>query len=174
VGNRDVNGLTEKGLPIKESELGATYERLVRKILERLGLEVDEKLRKKINTARQKMDILVKLAGDEVMVLECKTVKDKFYNKYTETSRQLKSYEQVCEKNALRVRHVMVVSSEFSDDFVSECEYDDELSISLITSRGLLTILEGFDESKRTEFPVKLLLKAGLLNEDRIVRVLNR
>jgi len=43
---------------------------------------------------------------------------------------------------------------------------------SFITSRGLAKILEGFKGSRLEEFPVKLLMQDGLLNEDRIVKVL--
>ena len=66
----------------------------------------------------------------------------------------------------------MIVSNDFSEDFISECEYDYELNIFLITSEGLVKILEGFKESHMKEFPVRLLMKDGLLNEDRIVKVL--
>ena len=69
---------------------------------------------------------------------------------------------------------VVIVANDFSEDFISECEYDYELSISLITSNGLVKILDGLKESNLTELPVRLLLKDGILNEDRIVNVLNR
>jgi hypothetical protein len=66
----------------------------------------------------------------------------------------------------------LIVSNDFSEDFISECEYDYELDISLIPSEGLVKILWGFKESHMKEFPVRLLMKDGLLNEDRIVKVL--
>lgn len=77
-----------------------------------------------------------------------------------------------CQKSGYNVPQVLVVSNDFSDDFISECEYEYELDISLITSVGLVRILEGFKESHMKEFPVRLLMKDGLLNEDRIVKVL--
>ena len=58
------------------------------------------------------------------------------------------------------------------DAFISECEYDYELGISLITSAGLVKILDGYKNSHMKEFPARLLMKDGLLNEDRIVKVL--
>jgi hypothetical protein len=174
VGSRDLKSLRGKGLTVKESELGLLYEDLTRKIFSELGFNVDEKLRKQINTNRLQIDILLNLGGKDVIIVECKTIKDKDYNKYTSVSRQLKSYEKLCQNKGYNVSQVLVVSNDFSEEFISECEYDYELNLSLITSRGLVKILEGFKNSHLTEFPVKLLLKAGLLNGDRIVKVLRK
>ena len=174
VGCRDLHSLKEKGLTVKESELGSLYEELTKNIFKKLGFNVDEKLRQELNTDRAKMDILLNLGGKDVIIVECKSVKDKDYNKYTAVSRQLKSYESLCKKKGYHVSQVVIVSNEFTEDFISECEYDYELSISLITSSGLVKILEGLKESPLTELPVRLLLKDGVLNADRIVKVLNR
>ena len=174
VGSRDIQALKEKGLSVKESELGFLYENLTKDIFKKLGFNVDEKLRRELNTPRAKMDILLNLGGKDVIIVECKSVKDKDYNKYTAVSRQLKSYQNECKKNGYHVSQVVIVSNEFTEDFISECEYDYELSISLITSDGLVTIFEGLKESTLTELPVRLLLKDGILNADRIVKVLNR
>ena len=173
-GRRDVNGLKERGIRIKESELGLKYENLTKKIFERLNYNVDEKLRKSINTKRHQMDILLNLGNNEVIIIECKTIKDKDYNKYSSVSRQLKSYEQICKSRAYMVRQIILVSNDFSDDFISECEYDYELNLSLITSLELRTILDGYEKTSRTFFPTKLLLKGGLLDAERIVKVLNK
>ena len=174
VGCRDLRSLKEKGLAVKESELGNLYEGLTKDIFKKLGFNVDEKLRQELNTDRAKMDILLNLGGKDVIIVECKSVKDKDYNKYTAVSRQLKSYEGLCKKKGYRVSQIVTVSNEFTEDFVSECEYDYELSISLISSDGLLKIFEGLKESLLTELPVRLLLKDGALNADRIVKALNR
>ena len=172
IGKRDVNLINEKGLSVKESELGILYEETTKTIFKKLGFNVDEKLRKKLNTPRSKMDILLNLGGKNVMIVECKTVKDKDYNKYTMVSRQLKSYKKQSQDKDYNVSQVLIVSSDFSDDFISECEYDYELGISLVTSEGLVKILEGFKESHMKEFPERLFMKDGLLNENRIVKVL--
>jgi hypothetical protein len=174
VGCRDIQALREKGLVVKESELGVLYEKLTKDIFKKLGFNVDEKLRRELNTPKAKMDILLNLGGKDVIIVECKSVKDKDYNKYTAVSRQLKSYQDACKKKGYHVSQVVIVSNEFTEDFISECEYDYELSISLITSDGLVKILEGLKESTLTELPVRLLLKDGILNADRIVKVLNR
>ena len=174
VGQRDLNSLRDKGLTVKESELGSLYEDLTKKILIKLGFNVDEELRKTLNTKRLKMDVLLNLGNRNLIIIECKTVKDRDYNKYTSVSRQLKSYEKLCQNKGYNVSQVLVVSNDFSDEFVGECEYDYELNLSLITTKGLVKILDGYKESYLTEFPVRLLMKDGLLNEDRIVKVLTK
>jgi hypothetical protein len=174
VGGRDLKSLREKGLTVKEGELSSLYEKLTKKAFTKLGFNVDERLRKQINTKRSQMDILLNLGGKDVMIVECKTVKKKIYSKYSSVSRQLKSYEKLCREKGYNVTHILIVSNEFSEDFISECEYDYELNLSLVTSRGLIKILEGFKNSHLTEFPSRLLLKSGLLNEDRIEKVLSK
>ncbi len=172
LGNREVNLLNDKGLLVKESELGSIYEETTKKIFMKLGFHVDEKLRKSLNTTRSKMDVLINLGNKDVMIIECKTFKDKDYNKYTAVSRQLTSYKKQCQDKDYNVSQVLIVSNDFSEEFISECEYDYELGISLITSVGLVKILDGFKNSHMKEFPARLLMKDGLLNEDRIVKVL--
>lgn len=174
IGCRDINSLKDKGLVVKESELGSLYEKLTKDLFVKLGFNVDEKLRATINTARSKMDILINLGGKDVIVAECKTVKDKDYNKFTAVSRQLKSYEALCKKNGYHVNQVIVVSNEFTEDFIGECEYEYDIGISLLTSSDLLKIYEGLKESHLGELPVRLITKGGALNGDRIVKALSR
>ena len=174
IGCRDINTLKDKGLVVKESELGSLYEKLTKDLFTKLGFHVDEKLRASINTARSKMDILINLGSKDVIIAECKTVKDKDYNKFTAVSRQLKSYEALCKKNGYHVNQVIVVSNEFTEDFISECEYEYDIGISLLTSSDLLKIYEGLKESHMGELPVRLITKGGALNGDRIVKALNR
>ncbi len=174
IGCRDLNALKDRGLVVKENELGLLYEKVTKNIFGKLGFNVDEILKKKLNNARLKMDILINIGSKDVIVVECKTIKDKDYNKYTAISRQLKSYETLCKKNGYHVNQVVIVSNDFTEDFISECEYDLELSISLITSIDLIKIFEGLKESNYDELPVRLLLKDGVLSGDRIVKALNR
>jgi hypothetical protein len=174
IGRRDLKTLHEKGLFVKESELGLLYEKVTRKIFTRLGFYSDEKLKNKINTNRHKIDVLINLGNQDLLLVECKTKKDKEYNQYTAVSRQLKSYVNLCEKKNYHVTKAIIVANDFSEEFIGECEYDYELNLSLVTSRGLMKILEGFKNSTLKEFPVRLLMRNGLLNEDRIVKVLTR
>lgn len=174
VGRRDLNYLKEIGLEIKEAELGSVYENLTKEIFSALGFNVNEKLRGQLNTTRSQMDILLDLGNNEVIVVECKSIKDKDYNKYASVSRQLKAYEGLCQKNKYNVSQVILVSNDFSEDFISECEYDPDLDISLLTSADLIKIHEGFKESKMDALPVRLITKGGALNGERIVKALNR
>jgi len=174
IGCRDINTLKDKGLAVKESELGVLYENVTKDLFIKIGFNVDEKLRADLNTVRSKMDILINLGGKDVIIVECKTTKDKDYNKFTAVSRQLKSYESLCKKNGYHVNQVIVVSNEFTEDFIGECEYEYDIGISLLTSVDLLKIYEGLKESHLEEVPVRLIARGGALNGDRIVKALNR
>ncbi|WP_373033682.1 hypothetical protein [Sulfurovum sp.] len=174
IGCRDINSLKDKGLDIKESELGSLYEKLTKDLFTKLGFNIDEKLRATVNTSKSKMDILINLGNKDVIIAECKTVKDKDYNKFTAVSRQLKSYEALCKKNGYHVNQVIVVSNDFSEDFIGECEYEYDIGISLLTSNDLLKIYQGLKDSHLGELPVRLITKGGALNGDRIVKALSR
>ena len=174
IGCRDINSLKDKGLVVKESELGSLYEKITKDLFIKLGFNVDEKLRSTVNNARSKMDVIINLGGKDVIIVECKTVKDKDYNKFTAVSRQLKSYEALCKKNGYHVNQVIVVSNDFTEDFIGECEYEYDIGISLLTSNDLLKIYEGLKESHLEELPVRLITRGGALSGDRIVKALSR
>ena len=69
---------------------------------------------------------------------------------------------------------LLLVAPEFSDDFVSECELEYELNLSLITAPSLVKILKGFKESKHKQFPYKLLMRDVLIQEDRILKAISK
>ncbi len=174
IGCRDINSLKDKGLIVKENELGSLYEKLTKDLFKKLGFHVDEKLKSTVNNARSKMDILIDLGGKDVLIAECKTFKDKDYNKFTAVSRQLKSYEALCKKNGYHVNQAIIVSNDFTEDFIGECEYEYDIGISLLTSNDLLKIYEGLKESHLDELPVRLITRGGALSGDRIVKALSR
>ena len=118
VGYRDLAGLKENGIKVKESDLGLLFEDLTRKILSKLGFEVAEDIRKSINTNKDKADIVVKISEKDIILIECKSVKESGYNKFSSVSRQLKSYIQLAEKNGYKVIKSLLVAPEFSDDFI--------------------------------------------------------
>jgi hypothetical protein len=103
VAHRDLSTLKENGIAVKEGELGILFEDLTKKIFTKLGFKVDEKLRKKINTAKDKMDIVLTVSETEIILVECKSIKESGYNKFSSVSRQLKSYMSLAEKNELKV-----------------------------------------------------------------------
>ena len=173
IANRDIAGLKEKGAVIKESDMGMKFEEVTKQLFESLGFEVSEELKKSINSTKDKADIILKISENEVFIVECKTAKETSYSKYSAVSRQLKSYEKLCDKRGIRVLQTMVIAPEFSDGFVDECEYDAELNTSLLSARGLMSLSKSFKKSKLDEFPMRLFMKGGKLNYERIEQALN-
>ncbi|MEJ1222781.1 hypothetical protein [Sediminicola sp. 1XM1-17] len=173
VGYRDYNLLKENGLVIKESELGMKFEHLTKVIFTKLGFNVDENLKNELNTRKDKIDILLNLDNDEIIIVECKTSKESGYNKFSSVSRQLKSYHDLALKNDLRVLKVLLIAPEFSDDFITDCEMDTELNLSLLTASTLLKISDAFKVSKFKTFP-HILFRDIVINEERILKALDK
>ncbi|MEQ6121356.1 hypothetical protein [Reichenbachiella sp. MALMAid0571] len=174
VGYRDIASLKENGIVVKESELGILFEDLTKKILSKLGFIVDENLRKKLNTTKDKMDIVLTVSDTEIILVECKSVKESGYNKFSSVSRQLKSYMSLAEKNNVKVIKSLLIAPEFSDDFVKDCGLDYELNLSLITANSLSKILEAFKTSKHQSLPYNLLMRDVLIQEDRIIKAIGK
>lgn len=173
VGYRNLNLLKENGIQIKESELGLKFEELTRIIFKGLGFNVDEKLKNELNTQKDMIDVLLNLGNSEIIIIECKTIKEKGYNKFSSVSRQLKSYQNLALKNNLRIVKILLVAPEFSDDFVYDCEMDTEMNLSLITSTTLSIIHKTFKESKYNIFP-HVLFRDILINEERVNKALSK
>jgi hypothetical protein len=173
VGFRDLNQLKENGIAIKESELGLKFEELTKTIFTKLGFNVDEKFKKKINTKKDMIDILLNMDNNEVIIVECKTSKERGYNKFSSVSRQLKSYQNLALSNDLRITKILLVAPDFSDDFVTDVEMDTEMNLSLITAASLHKIYEAFKVSKHKVFP-HVLFRDIVINEDRIIKALNK
>ena len=173
VGYRNLNLLKENGIQIKESELGLKFEELTKVIFKGLGFNVDEKLKNELNTQKDMIDVLLNLSNNEIIIIECKTIKEKGYNKFSSVSRQLKSYQNLALKNNLRIVKILLVAPEFSDDFIYDCEMDTEMNLSLITSTTLSVIFEAFKLSKYTVFP-HVLFRDILINEERVSKALSK
>ena len=173
VAYRNLNKLKENGIIIKESELGLKFEELTSIIFNGIGFNVDNTFKKELNTKKDMMDILLNLGNQEIIIVECKTSKEKGYNKFSSVSRQLKSYQNLALKNDLRIVKILLVAPEFSDDFVTDCEMDTEMNLSLITASTLSKIFEAFKVSKYTEFP-HVLFRDIVINEERILKALSK
>ena len=174
VAQRDLSTLKENGIAVKESDLGILFEDLTKKIFTKLGFDVDEKLRKNLNTAKDKIDIVLTISATEIILVECKSVKESGYNKFSSVSRQLKSYISLAERNELRVIKSLLIAPEFSDDFIKDCGLDYELNLSLITATSLSKILDGFKLSKHKSLPHNLLMRDVLIQEDRIIKAIGK
>ncbi len=169
---RDISGLNSAGIEIKESEIGLKFEEITRTMLEQLGLNVDEDLRKQINTSKDKVDIIISLNGDDVIVGEAKSYKNGDYAKYSSTSRQVKSYVNRCEVNGKRVAQVLIVAPKFSQDFINSAEMDTDINISLLEAEGLKNILAAYKSRRNPKFSAKLLTDmASPVNEAYRVQV---
>ncbi len=174
IGFRNLNLLKENGISIKESELGLKFECLTQKIFEQLGFNVDESLKKKLNTAKNKIDLVLNLGNDDIIIIECKTVKESGYNKFSSVSRQIKSYVDTAKKEGFNVVKSLLVAPDFSDEFVNDCDLEFEINLSLITAESLVNILDGFRESKHKQFPYQLLMKDVLIKEERVLKAIKK
>lgn len=173
VAYRNLNELKENGISIKESELGLKFEELTKTIFSKLGFDADEKLKKSINTSKDQIDVLLNIENDEVIIVECKTSKERGYNKFSSVSRQIKSYKKLAENSNLRVVKTLLVAPEFSDDFITDCEMDMEMNLSLITASSLMKIFEEFKISNHTSLP-HILFRDIVIKEQRIIKALKK
>jgi hypothetical protein len=174
IGFRNLAALKENGIVIKEADLGVKFEELTKIIFTKLGFNVDEPLRKKLNTDKDKIDIVINLGNNDLILVECKTSKDSSYNKFSTVSRQLKAYSNLAMLNKFKVIKSLLVTPEFSDTFIKDCGLDYELNLSLITASTLVNILKGFKNSKHSQFPHNLLMRDVLLQEDRILAAMEK
>jgi hypothetical protein len=169
---RDLSGLKEVGIDIKESEIGVKFEEITRSILSHLQLNVDEDLRKEVNTAKDKADIVVSIGNDDVIIGEVKSHKNGDYAKYSTISRQVKAYVNRFEESGKRVAQVLIIAPSFSPDFIESAELDTEINISLLEAEGLKKILDAFRSRNKPKFTAKLLTKGGLLKADLIAKAI--
>ncbi|MEP0073085.1 MAG: hypothetical protein ABJE79_10300 [Marinomonas sp.] len=167
---RDLAGLKNEGIEISEADIGVKFEEVTKAIFEQLGLEVDEDLRRSINTAKDKADIILSLSEDDVIIGEAKTCKSGDFAKYSTTSRQVKAYVNRCESSGKRVAQVLIIAPSFSNDFVESAEIDTEINISLLEAAGLKQILDAFKSRRNPKFSAKLFAKGGLLKADLIAK----
>jgi hypothetical protein len=171
---RDINTLKSNGLVIKEGDLGIKFEDITKSIFSKMGLNVDDKLRKSLNNAKNKIDIVINLGNNELILVECKTVKDSGFNKFSSVSRQLKSYIEIAQLKGYRVIKSLLIAPEFSEDFEKDCREEFELNLSLITAQTLANILTGFKNTKYKQFPYQLLMKDVLISEDWVLKAISK
>ncbi len=174
IGFRDINTLKENGIILSEADLGTTFEEVTKYIFGKLGLEVDEKLRKKISTEKDKMDILLRTGEKSVVLVECKTVKENGYNKFSSISRQVRAYKNLLEKNEFQVDRIFIVAPDFSEDFVADCGDEFSLPITLIKAGALAAIYNTLKATGNRRFTLQMLTRDILVQEDRIIRALKK
>jgi hypothetical protein len=171
---RDYNALRENGIQISEAEIGLKFESLTKIIFTKFGFNVDEELRRKINTPKDKIDIVINLGNNEIILIECKSVKESGYNKFSTVHRQIKAYRDLALNKNIIIRKSLLIAPEFTDEFINECEIEYELNLSLIMASSLLKILECFKESKLKKLPYELLMRDVLIQEERIIKAIQK
>jgi len=175
IGYRNLNALKENGIQIKEADLGIKFEDLTKSIFTKLGFDVDEKLKKELNTKKDKIDILLNLGNNDLILIECKTVKESGYNKFSSVSRQMKSYTGLAKAKDCKIIKSLLIAPEFSDEFINDTEIEYDLNLSLIKASSLIKILEGFKNSKKhKQFPYKLLMRDVVIQSDRIIKAIGK
>jgi len=171
---RDINGLKSNGIIIKEGDMGIKFEDVTKSIFEKLGLPVDDKLRRSLNNSKNKIDIVINLGNNELILVECKTIKDSGFNKFSSVSRQIKAYIEIAQFKGYRVIKSLLIAPEFSEDFEKDCREEFELNLSLITAQTLANILIGFKNTRHKQFPYQLLMKDVLISEDWVLKAISK
>jgi hypothetical protein len=82
----------------------------------------NEGLRKKLNTAKDKIDIVINPGNNDIILVECKSVKESGFNKFSVVHRQLKAYRDLSALNNFKVIKSLLVAPEFTDQFINDCE----------------------------------------------------
>jgi hypothetical protein len=172
LGTRDLNVLKLNNIQLNTAEIGVKYEEITKRLLTDLGFDVDEVLRAKVNTAKDKIDILINLGNNEVIIVECKTSKSTKYNKFSQCSRQIKSYHNLLTNSGFRVVKSLLIAPDFTPDFVDECEIEIDLNLSLISSEVLYNIWNGFKKANHKVFPVNLLMRDAVISDEKILKAL--
>ena len=172
LGERSINTLKVNNIQLSAAEIGVKYEEVTKKLLSDLGFHVDEELRTKVNTTKDKVDILINLGNNEVIIVECKTSKSTQYNKFSSCSRQIKAYNNNLTNKGYRVIKSLLIAPNFTLDFITECGIEGDINLSLIKSEVLYSIWNGFKKSQLKTFPYNLLMKDNLISADTILRAL--
>ena len=173
IANRDLNGLKENGLSMKEADVGLKFESITREIFETLGFDVDESLRKRVNNKKNQIDILLNLGDNNTMIVECKTSKDN-YSKFSTVSRQIKAYKELVQAAGFSVIKTLLVAPNYTDDFVNDCRDDFELNLSLIEAQTLSNILQAFKSAGLTRINRNLFMRDVLIQEQIVIKGLKR
>ena len=114
------------------------------------------------------------MGNAELILIECKTIKESGYNRFSSVSRQLKAYIELAKHNDYKVIKSLLVAPDFSDEFVKDCGLDYDLNLSLIRASSLSKILDGFRNSKHKQFPYNLLMRDVLIQEERILKAIDK
>jgi len=161
IAGNDINGLKNNGIEIRSKDLPIAFENTTKAIFKRLGLNVNEELKKNINSKRDKADIILDMGNQDILIVECKSSK-KEYTKFSSLIRQVNSYAKLYSRNGFNIKGILIVSGTFTDDFIHECDAFYDFKVTLIEAQAMVNIYEEFKQSKLHVFPVTLF-RHGLL-----------
>lgn len=65
----------------------------------------------------------------DAIIGEMKTHKSGGYSSYSSIARQTKSYVKLCEQYGRNVTQVLVITPDFTDDFIEHAELDPDINI---------------------------------------------
>lgn len=157
----DISGLKNQG--ISGIDVGIEFENTTKTIFKGLGFNVNESLRAKINTNKEKADIVLDLGNDKVIIVECKASKDS-YSTFSTVSRQLASYHKHYTENGYTVEKCILASGSFTDDMKQEVDKFYNFDVTLVEAETLVNIHDKFKSLNKREFPFRLF-KPGVLSE---------
>jgi hypothetical protein len=172
IAGNDINGLKNNGIEIRSKDLPIAFENTTKAIFKRLGLNVNEELKKNINSKRDKADIILDMGNQDILIVECKSSK-KEYTKFSSLIRQVNSYAKLYSRNGFNIKGILIVSGTFTDDFIHECDAFYDFKVTLIEAQAMVNIYEEFKQSKLHVFPVTLF-RHGLLQEEVIIKALKK
>jgi hypothetical protein len=131
-------------------------------------------LRNSVNTSKDKADIILNEGDNSIIIIECKSIKEKGYNKYSSVARQVTSYKNNAEKKGFEVMKIFIVAPEFTDEFINDCTLDYESNLSLITADTLIEIYNVFKELGHKSLPISLLMRDVLIDKERVLKSLEK
>jgi hypothetical protein len=86
----------------------------------------------------------------------------------------VKSYKALLEKNDYQVDKIIIVAPDFSDDFVADCGDEFSLPITLLKAGSLSSIYNAVKTTGSNRFSLQMFYRDILVQEDRIIRALNK
>lgn len=173
LGNNDINGLKNNGVDIKSEMVGIEFENATKKILQKMNFNVDETLRKEINTKREKADIVIKINDEDIIIGECKSSKNN-YSSFSSLIRQLKSYHNFYSKKGFNVKGCIIFAGVFTDDFISESVLFTDFNLTLWQADTLYNVFEEYNKTANGGFPINLFIRQGLISEDVTIKALKK
>ncbi len=168
----DITALKNNGINIKSEESGSKFEEVTKSILNKMGLNVNEELRAKINTNKEKADIIIDLGNNDIYIIECKASKNE-YNKFSNTTRQISSYVNFYKKQNYNIKGAILIANTFSEDFKNSVDTFTDYQLTLIEAETLYNVFETFKQNKTKTFPHGLF-RHNLMDEGVTIKALSK